>query len=194
MGPRAILSFIMAVMVCMLRGVNVGGHNKIKMDLLRALCESQKLRDVQTYVQSGNAVFRSTESKLGRTSQQIESAIETKLGFRPAVILRTTDEMRRVVARSPFAGRRGIEYSKLAVIFLVDQPGAEARERLRQLKPDREQLWIDDREIHIYFPDGMGRSKLPAALDRALKGVGTGRNWNTVLKLLEMAEKLEAKG
>jgi len=194
MAPRAILSFIMAVMVCMLRGVNVGGHNKIKMDVLRALCESQKLRDVQTYVQSGNVVFRTTESKLGRTSQQIESAIETKLGFRPAVILRTTDEMRKVVARSPFAGRRGIEYNKLAIIFLVDQPGAEARERLGQLKSDREQLWIDNREIHIYFPDGMGRSKLPAALDRALKGVGTGRNWNTVLKLLEMAEKLEANG
>ena len=185
----------MAVIISMLRGVNVGGHNKIKMEALRALYESLKLRDAQTYVQSGNVIFRTDERDIARLTKRIEDGIERKFGFRPDVILRTAAEMRDVVARNPFAKRRGIEPSKLLVSFLASDPGEEGREKIRQMKCDPEEMRIERRELYIYFPNGMGRSKLPwAGMDKMLKTPGTGRNWNSVTKMLEMAERLEGLG
>jgi len=183
----------MTVVISMLRGVNVGGHNKIKMDALRALYESLKLRDAQTYVQSGNVIFRTDERDIARLTKRIEDGIERKFGFRPDVILRTAAEMRDVVARNPFAKRRGIEPGKLLVTFLASDPPAEVREKVRQIKCDPEELRIEGRELYIYFPNGMGRSKLSTAkLEKTMSTPGTGRNWNSVTKMLEMAEKLEA--
>src|SRR5947208_7796047 len=109
----------MTVIISMLRGVNVGGHNKIKMDALRALYESLKLRDAQTYVQSGNVIFKTDERDIARLAKLIEDGIARKFGFRPDVILRTAAEMRDVVARNPFAKRRGIEPGKVPVSFLA---------------------------------------------------------------------------
>ena len=184
---------VMAVIIFMLRGVNVGGHNKIKMDALRALYESLKLRHAQTYVQSGIVIFRTDERDIARLTKRIEDGIEGKFGFRPDVILRTAAEMRGVIAKNPFAKRRGIEPSKLLVSFLASDPGEEAREKVRQMKCDPEELRIERRELYIHFPNGIGRSKLSwAALDKALKTPGTGRNWNSVTKMMEIAERLEA--
>jgi uncharacterized protein (DUF1697 family) len=190
---RDILGRDMTVMISMLRGVNVGGHNKIKMDALRALYEFLKLRDAQTYVQSGNVIFRTDERDISRLAKRIEDGIERKFGFRPDVILRTAAEMRDLIARNPFAKRRGIEPGKLLVSFLASDPGEEARKKLCQMKCDPEELRVEGREVYIYFPNGMGRSKLPwAGLNKMLKTPATGRNWNSVTKMLEMAEKLEA--
>src|ERR1700704_894959 len=106
---RDILRHDMAVIISMLRGVNVGGHNMIKMDALRALYESLGLRDAQTYVQSGNVVFRTQGRDLALIWKKIENGIERTFGFRPSVIVRTDSEMRDVIARNPFANRDGIE-------------------------------------------------------------------------------------
>src|SRR5438046_9339043 len=97
----------MTVVISMLRAVNVGGHNKIKMDALRALYESLKLRDAQTYVQSGYVIFRSDERDIARIAKRIEEGIERKFGYHLSH-LRTAAEMREVIARSPFAKRHGI--------------------------------------------------------------------------------------
>jgi uncharacterized protein (DUF1697 family) len=183
----------MAVVISMLCAVNVGGHNRIKMDALRALYESLKFRDPQTYVQSGNVVFRTGERDLILLTRRIQSGIARKFGFAPDVILRTPSELRDVIARNPFAKRRGIEPSKLLVTFLASDPGAEAREKLLNLKTDPEELRLDGRELYIYFPNGMARPKLSwAAIQKTLKTPGTGRNWNSVTKLLEITEQLEA--
>jgi uncharacterized protein (DUF1697 family) len=183
----------MAVVISMLRGVNLGSHNRIKMDALRALYEFLKLRDPQTYVQSGNVIFRTEERKLAQLAKRIENGIEQKFGFRTQVILRTTPEMRDVIARNPFAKRRGIDPSKLLVTFLASDPGPEARDKILKLKTDPEELKIDGRELYIYFPNGMARPKLSSpVIEKTLKTSGTGRNWNSVTKLLEIAEKLEA--
>jgi len=185
----------MPVIVAMLRGVNVGGHNKIEMEALRALCESLELRDAQTYVQSGNVVFRTKERNLGALARRMEDAIEQSFGFRPAVIVRTTSELRNVIARNPFSKRRGIEPGKLLVTFLASDPTVEARDQTLQIKTDPEEMRIDGREVYIYFPNGMGRTKLSWPMIGKMLGTsGTGRNWNSVIKLLEMAEKLEAAG
>jgi len=182
----------MPAIVSMLRGVNVGGHNKVKMDALRALYVSLGLRDPQSYIQSGNVVFRADGRSLALVAKRIESGIEREFGFRPAVIVRTSSEMRKVMARNPFATRRNLEPSKLLVTFLAADPGKEARAQVLAIQTDPEELRIEGREVYVYYPNGMGRSKLPSALiERTLKTPGTARNWNTVEKLLEIAERLE---
>src|SRR6202035_3736267 len=114
-------------------------------------------------------------------------------GFRSDVVLRTTAELRDVVARNPFAARQGIEPAKLLVTFLAADPGQEARDKVLQIKTDPDEVRIDGREIYIYFPNGMARPKLSwPVMERTLKTSGTGRNWNSVRKLLEIAESLEA--
>src|SRR5688572_14475082 len=130
----------MPVVICLLRGVNVGGHNKIKMDALRALFESLKLREAQTYVQSGNIVFRTEEQNLADLSTRIELAFAKTFGFRSSVILRTASEWRDVVSANPFATRRDIEPAKLLVTFLASEPAPEARNNLLQLRKDPEEL------------------------------------------------------
>jgi uncharacterized protein (DUF1697 family) len=183
----------MAVVISMLRGVNVGGHNMIRMEALRALYESLGLKDPQTYVQSGNVVFRTKERNLTALARRIENAIERSFGFRPAVIVRTPDELRAVIARNPFATRRGIDPSRLLITFLASDPSAEAREQVLKVEAVPEELRINGREVYIYYPNGMARPKLPwTRMEKMLKTSGTGRNWNSVTKLLEIAERLEA--
>jgi uncharacterized protein (DUF1697 family) len=182
----------MVVIVSMLRGVNLGAHNRVKMEELRALYESLKLREPQTYVQSGNVIFKTDERDLTKLARRIESAIAKKFGFHTDVMLRSTAELRDVVRRNPFAKRRGIEPSKLLVTFLASDPGEEARAKVRAIKTEPEELWIDGREAYIYFLDGMARPKLSwPAIAKILKVSGTGRNWNSVTKMLEMAERME---
>ncbi len=185
----------MAVIISMLRGVNLGPHKRCKMEELRALYESLKLREPQTYVQSGNVIFKTDERDLAKLAKQIEAGIEKKFGFQSDVVVRTTAELRSVVARNPFAKRRRIEPSKLLVTFLAGDPGVEARAKVLQIKSDPDEMRIDGRELYTYFPNGMARPKVPwATLERVLKTSGTGRNWNSVLNMLEMAEKLEGAG
>jgi uncharacterized protein (DUF1697 family) len=182
---------VMAVLISLLRGVNVGGH-RVQMEALRQICEALGLRGAQTYVQSGNVVFRTDAKDLAVLAMRIEDAIEKKFGFRAGVILRTTADLKGVIARNPFAKRRGIDASKLLVTFLTSEPSPETRSEILRLKAGHlEEVVIDGRELYIYFPEGMGRSKLWPAIDKSLRKSGTGRNWNTVTKLLEMAELME---
>ena len=184
----------MAVIISMLRGVNVGSHHRIRMDDLRAVYESLELSDVRTYVQSRNVVFKTKERNLSHLAKRIEKEIERRFGFHSDVIVRTTTEMKDVIARNPFARRRGIEPARLLVTFLAADPGEEARGKVRRMKTGPpEELYVDGRELYVYFPKGMGRSKLPvAAIEKALQTTGTARNWNSVSKLLELAEELES--
>src|SRR5262245_56343494 len=120
----------MGAIVALLRGVNVGGHNRIEMSALRALFEKLGLGEPGTYVQSGNVVCKANDKDLARLATRVETAIEKKFGFRPSVVMRTASEMREVVAQNPFEGRDGIEPSKLLVVFLAKVPAAEAREKV----------------------------------------------------------------
>jgi uncharacterized protein (DUF1697 family) len=182
----------MPVFVSMLRGVNVGGHNKIKMEELRALYESLELRHAQTYIQSGNVVFSAKERDTDRLAERIGDGIARRFGFRPGVVVRTSSDLRKAIAKNPFPARAATEPNKLSVTFLAHDPDADARNKALGINVGPEELRIDGRELYIYFPDGQGRSKLTLPLvEKTLKTAGTGRNWNTVVKLLEMAESLE---
>ena len=178
----------MVTVVSFLRGVNVGGYHKIRMEELRKVYEALGLEDVKTLLQSGNVVFRTRERNLQKLAGRIEAAIEERWGFRPAVILRTAAEMAEAMARNPFAGRKDVEPAKLAVVFLGSDPGEEVREAVRRIPCDPEELRIEGREMYIYFPNGMGRPRLSMpVVERTLKVAATARNWNTVRKLGELA-------
>jgi uncharacterized protein (DUF1697 family) len=184
----------MPVLISMLRGVNLGPHNRIKMDALRALYSSLKLEDPRTYVQSGNVIFRTKEKNLAALSKKIQTAIEREFGFRPAVILRTTDELRQAIAVTPFAASRKLEPGKILVTFLSDAPGSEAETALVRFNSCPEEVHLLGRELYIYFPNGAGRSKLPwSSLEKLMKVTGTARNWNSVMNMLAIADQLEGK-
>jgi uncharacterized protein (DUF1697 family) len=180
-----------AVVISMLRGVNLGSHHRIKMDALRSVYESVGLRDVQTYVQSGNVIFRTDKACAPSLAARIENGVERAFGFRSTVILRTVPEMRNAVSRNPFAQRSGIEPARLAVIFLATDPEVEAAKALAAVKVVSEEAHVVGREVFVYYPNGMARPKLSfTVIEKTLKTPATGRNWNTVTKLLEIAERI----
>jgi uncharacterized protein (DUF1697 family) len=184
----------MQVLISMLRGINLGPHNRIKMDALRAVYESLKFQTPRTYVQSGNVVFGTKEKNSPQLAKKIQAAIQKKCNCSPEVILRTTQEMRAAVGASPFAARSQLEPGKILVTFLAADPPPEAHEKLAGLKSYPEELHLKGRELYIYFPNGVGKTRLPwSSVERLLKVNGTARNWNSVTNLLKMAEEMEAE-
>jgi len=180
----------MPVLICLLRGVNVGGHHKIKMDDLRSLCEGLKLTRVKTHLQSGNVLFHTSERNPAVLANKLQACIDRKCGFRPGILFHTIPEMREVIARNPFAKRKGIEPGKLAVVFLEQEPDAAARQALLEMDIAPEELHIVGSHLYVYFPNGQGRPRLSwVEVSKIIPMVVTARNWNTVTKLLELAEQ-----
>lgn len=162
------------------------------MEALRDLYASLGLGNPQTWLQSGNVVFSTQSREMVQLARRIENAFERTFAFRSDVILRTSSDLNGVIARNPFATRRGIDPRKLLVTFLASDPGQEIRDKVLAIRTDPEELWIDGRELYIYFPNGMARPSLPMALiEKTVKTFGTGRNWNTVTRLLEIARTME---
>ena len=183
----------MPVWVSMLRGVNVVGRNKIKMEELRALYASLKFEDPRTFIQSGNVIFRTKAKNSPALAKKIQDAIGRKFGFRPEVILRTTSELRSAITATPFASSRNLEPGKVLVTFLSGDPGPSAQATLRGLTGYPEDIHLKGRELYVYFPDGVGQATLPwSKVEKLTQTTGTARNWNSVTKLLAMAEELEA--
>lgn len=179
----------------MLRAVNVGGNNKIKMDELRLLFDSIGLKQASTYIQSGNAVFTSQDRDPKKLAAKIEAAIEKAFGFRPTVILRSSLQLDDILQRNPFAARPEVAPNKLLVTFLASDPGDKARHKVAEIKVAPEELFVDGCELFTYYPNGSGTSKIPMALiERTLGTPGTARNWNTVVKLSEIARALIEPG
>ena len=184
----------MAAIVSLLRAINVGSHNQVKMDKLRELYLSLGLRNAQTYVQSGNVVFTANVKDLDKLRKRIEKGIEETFRLQIDVVLRSAADLEAIVKRNPFAKRAEIEGNKLIVHFLATEPDAEARERIKQVKVGPEELYLIGRDLYIHYAAGQGTTKLtPVLLQRTLKTLGTARNWNTVTKLLEMAKELDSR-
>jgi uncharacterized protein (DUF1697 family) len=181
----------MTVYVSMLRAVNVGGTSRIKMDALRRVYESMGLADVRTLLQSGNVVFRSRLTDRARLVTRIEQEIERQLELRVVVIVRTLAEIASIVERGPVLSPRA-DPSRLLVMFLSAVPEPQAQAVLRNWHKGPEMLELRGPEIYLYYPAGIARSKLSAAvIEGKLDTAGTARNWNTLTKLLEVARALE---
>ena len=165
----------------LLRGVNVGGKNKLPMAELRALFESLDHTKVSTFIQSGNIVFTTAKPI---TANSLERAIAKQFGINPTVMLRTPQELRKVVKSNPFGT---VDPAKLHVGFMAQKPPAAALAKLDAERFLPDEFAVRGRELYLHLPNGMGRTKLPPYLDRQLKIPTTVRNWNTVNKLLELA-------
>ena len=171
--------------VAMLRGINVGGRNMVKMDALKALHESLGFKSVRTHLQSGNVVFQAKSADAAR----IEQAIRKTLHLELSVVIRTAAELRDAVKRNPLP--QWVSHSSAYVIaFLSAQPEDPAA---LDAYDGPEEMRLLGRELYIYYGEGMGRSKLTNTLIERKLGVrATARNWNTVTKLLELCEALES--
>jgi len=167
--------------VALLRGVNVGGRNKLDMGELRALVEGLGHTEVTTFIQSGNLLLRTGRPLAAST---VEAAIEARFGMRISVMLRTADELESVVQANPFAT---VDLSKVHVGFMAPPPGAGATAALDAAAFLPEELAVRGAELYLHLPNGTGRAKLPAYLERHLKVPTTIRRWSTVTKLSDLA-------
>lgn len=178
----------MAVMVALLRGVNVGGKNKVPMADLREAIEGSGQENVRTYIQSGNLVFTSRSADAQKVAASLEQAIAGRFGMNVDVAVRSRAELVAVVEASPYR-QRGEDPSKLHVVFLH----GTAKASVRGIETDAyapEEIAAVGRELHLFLPNGVGRSKLAADVARSKSRRGTMRNWRTVTKLLEMADAI----
>jgi uncharacterized protein (DUF1697 family) len=167
----------------LLRGINVGGKNKLPMKDLAELFAAAGCKNVQTYIQSGNVVFEAPASAAKRAPGAVSEAIRGKFGYQIPLIVRSAAELANVVAGNPFLARGAAE-KELHVYFLADQPAAAELDPKRSL-PD--EFALQGREIYLRLPNGMGRSKLTNAyFESKLRTVSTARNWATVLHLTAM--------
>jgi uncharacterized protein (DUF1697 family) len=177
----------MPIYIAMLRGINVGGHNRIKMDQLRSSLEAVGLQQVKTYIQSGNAVFKSATISPAALSRKIEKQIIGQFGFAVSVISRTADEINKTIANNPFLNDSSINPEKLHVAFLSEAPAPLALKKLKELTLDPDQSRCLGKEVYFYFPNGVSGSSLwKHPLDRVLSVEATTRNWKTVNTLHQM--------
>ena len=166
--------------VALLRGVNVGGNNRLLMAELRAHFESMGYQRVRTFIQSGNVIF---ESSTVVHSAPLETAIADEFGIVTPVVLRTAQQIATAVRRNPFVD---VERARLHLGFLRQAPlaGDVAQLDLEPFAPD--QALVVGSDVYLYLPSGMARNKLPTYVDRRLKSSMTVRNWNTVTELHEL--------
>jgi uncharacterized protein (DUF1697 family) len=176
--------------VALLRAVNLPSHNKVGAADLRDLAKELGFTEPRTLLQSGNLVFRAT----ARSSAQVEGvwreAAKRRLGLDTDFFVRTAAEWKEVVAGNPFPREAKRDPGHLLVMPLSGAPGAAAVAALEQAISGRERVAVAGRTAYLVYPDGVGRSRLTTALIERKLGVrGTGRNWNTVLKLAAMLEE-----
>jgi uncharacterized protein (DUF1697 family) len=176
--------------IALLRGINVSGHNRIKMAELKGLFESLEFKSVKTYVQSGNVIFdyESTDSMI--LTDEIERKINAVFGFFVKTFILTVDDLENIVKRNPFAGEPNIEIDKLHITLLTDIPEINKVLSLDLKKEEDEKFLIIERCVFLYCPNGYGRTKLNNTIfERKFKTICTTRNWKTINYLLEMSKQ-----
>lgn len=177
--------------VALLRGINVGGKNKVAMADLRDIAVSQGHTDVATYIQSGNLVFTSEQKGTVALADALQEEIASRLTVRPAVVVLSAAELRKAIEGNPFPDEPNPKL--VHAVFRRDEYTAEARAAVEAAKErageklGRDEAVIAGRTLYLHTPDGYGRSELAVQLAKPIaKGSGTARNWATVTKLMAM--------
>jgi uncharacterized protein (DUF1697 family) len=170
-----------------LRGINVGGRNRVPMAGLRALIEAQGFGGVTTLLQSGNAVFTGAAKPAAALESRLEEAIARAMNVECACLVRTAGEWSRLVEENPFPAEAKRDAAHLLVVLLKAVPATGAAAALRSAIKGREQVACRGRQLYAVYPDGIGNSKLTLPLiEKHLGARGTGRNWNTVTRVAEL--------
>lgn len=175
----------MTTLIALLRGINVIGNNQLPMKELAALLTGMGLHDVQTYIQSGNVVFRGNVRNKAALAAKISAAIEARHGFAPRVLLLDAEELHQAMAGNPYPEAASAPRT-LHLFFLADAPQHPDLEALEALRTASERFMLAGKVFYLHTPDGVGGSKLAARIEKALGVAATARNWNTVRKLAEM--------
>ncbi|MPZ48787.1 MAG: DUF1697 domain-containing protein [Dehalococcoidia bacterium] len=173
--------------ILLFRGINVGGNKIVKMETLRKVLAEAGFGGVATYIQSGNVVLTSDKDEKAVIAG-VEKVFDKTFGFSSRPTIRSLKAWRRIVKGNPFVDVAQ-EGRQLHAVLLDAAPGKEAVATLKSLAAS-EQIEVKDGVLYLYTPDGFGASEVAKGLDKVLKVPLTARNWNTVLKLQEMAEKL----
>lgn len=173
--------------IALFRGINVGGNKLVPMKELKEVLEQNGCVDVQTYIQSGNAIFRSGLSDAARLAKRLAAAILKSHGFEPRVLVLTRDELESAAAGNPF---REVDENPRSVhlFFLAERPKKPDLKSLETLKATSERFHLKGSIFYLHTPDGFGVSKLAQRAERLLGVDATARNWRTVTTLLEMAK------
>ena len=175
------------VNVALLRGINVGGKNRLPMKDLAAMFVDLGCDDVRTYIQSGNVLFRMSPTLGEDISSLISSSILSRFGYRVPVATRSAQDLQEIEQANPFL-EAGAETDKLHIAFLADLPDSAHVESLDPNRSPSDEFAVLGREIYLHCPHGLARSKLANNyFDSRLSTTSTMRNWRTVLKLLELA-------
>lgn len=176
----------MTTYVAFLRGINVGGHNRMKMDELRTVLESAGLENVETYIQSGNVVFEAAETEEGALREAIHDAIEDRFGYDVPVLVRTRAELADIVASLPFdvPGSEGVRHY---VTFLDEAPTDEQAEALLDAKHEAESFVVDGRAVYSEIDKTALGDDRRTDVERLLGTAATRRTWNVVTAVLELA-------
>jgi uncharacterized protein (DUF1697 family) len=175
-----------ATLIALLRGINVGGNNKLPMAGLATLFREAGCSDVRTYIQSGNVICKAGTHVADGLDARIAGAIEERFGLRVPVVLLTADEVAEAVRGNPFIAESGDERA-LHVAFLAHAPDAQSVAKLDPMRSPPDRFAVRGRAVYLHLPNGVARTRLTNAyLDSTLRTVSTLRNWRTVLTLLEM--------
>jgi uncharacterized protein (DUF1697 family) len=173
--------------IALLRGINVGGKNKLPMKQLAEIFSAAGATDVRTYIASGNVLFHAPVPLAKRLPERVSKAIAAQLSLEVPVVVRSVKELAAVTTENPFL-RKEEDTKRLAVLFLADKPTAGAVNKLDPKRSSPDEFAVVGREIFLRLPNGFADTKLTNDyFDRALDTVSTARNWNTVLKLLELS-------
>lgn len=174
--------------IVLLRGINVGGRSSLPMKELVALLEELGCENVRTYIQSGNVVLESSEGA-AQLADKIKVAVKKSRDFEPEVVLLTVQELEKAIMDNPFPQAKD-DPKAVHFGFLAAKPDKPNLEKLESLKKESEEFHLIGKVFYVYAPEGVGRSKLAAASEKALGVALTDRNWNTVCKLRAMLEKI----
>jgi uncharacterized protein (DUF1697 family) len=176
------------VHIALLRGVNVGGYKKVGMADLRALAAQLGFENAKTLLQSGNLVFHSRHRTAAIIEQLLERETSARLHLDTAFFVRDGEEWTRILSANPFPAEARRDPAHLLVVFLKRRAAAHAVKALQAAITGPETVSAAGRELYAVYPAGIGRSRLTLPLiERTLDTRGTGRNWNTVLKLAQLA-------
>lgn len=174
--------------IALLRAVNLGAHQKVGMADLREIAARLGFSDARTILQSGNLIFEGASLPQAQVEAALHEAAKKRLGLDTDIFVRTAKEWKAVVTANPFPKEAKTDPGHLVVMALRDVPRSEDVAALEKAIPGRERLRAKGRHLYIVYPDGIGHSRLTTALiERKLGTRGTGRNWNTVLKLVALA-------
>jgi uncharacterized protein (DUF1697 family) len=180
----------MKTFIVLLRGINVGGHRRIKMADLRALLEKVGFSEVTSYIQSGNIILKANQTA-GKVKKLVADAIEKKYGFTVQVMVRIPQEWQQAIENNPFPSEQR-DPQKLHFTFLDGSPSESALQDLVQFQTEAELFEIRGQVLYVYYSNGAGRSKLTNNFFETKLGVsGTARNWNTVQKISSMVKDSE---